>query len=153
LSRFCKLIACSYQIDTGLLEDRLQKRVAIGELPVEFLWSIHGGADRPAEPFRDWTNGLGHIAERNGAHYHQVNIARCCWRPARERSVDERVLDAIRERQKRRLQLGCYPGSLVDQPLQLREAGMTRVRLVVDQIRVVALPNHAGVQQGQQFAA
>ena len=63
------------------------------------------------------------------------------------------MLDAIHERQQSRLQLGCDPCSLVDQALQLRKAGMARIRLIVNQIRMVPLLDDAGTQQRHQFAA
>ena len=63
------------------------------------------------------------------------------------------MLDAIHERQQSRLQLGRYPCSLVDQALQLRKAGMARVGLIVNQIRMVPLLEDSGTQQRHQFAA
>jgi hypothetical protein len=125
--------------------------MAIDKLPAKVLGAVDGWADRPAHSLSDGANGIHHLTERGGSDNHEVDIAGCRWRSARERPVDERIVDAVCQRQERSLKLRCYSCSLVEQPLQLREARMTAIRPVVDQIRLAALLDHAGTQERQEL--
>lgn len=124
----------------------------LSDLSTKVHGSVQGRIDWPPEALCNGANRFRHLAEGGGSHHHQIHIAACCGRSAGKGSVNERIVDALRQGQEGSLKLGCYSCSFVDQPLQLRKARMGRICAVVDQVCMAALLDYTCSQEWQELA-